>query len=109
MNYQYKSACSYNAFVGHFGAFYFIGVYFVIFNQFKANLTYLEVFMDISPTKLYFTVEEAAEYLHVSPATIYRFIASKKLPVFRFGRIMRINVVDLESFIKKYTITEINI
>ena len=58
------------------------------------------------PTKSYLTVEEAAAYLQVSPATIYRFIAKKQLPVFRFGRIMRISIVALEAFIEQYTIKE---
>ncbi len=58
------------------------------------------------PTKSYLTVEEAAAYLQVSPATIYRFIAKKQLPVFRFGRIMRISKVALDTFIEQYTIKD---
>lgn len=61
------------------------------------------------PAKRYLTVDEAAEYLCVSPATIYRFISSKNLPVFRYGRIMRISVTDLDAFIQQNTIKEINI
>ena len=60
----------------------------------------------ISPTKRYLTVDEAAEYLCVSPATIYRFISSKNLPVFRYGRIMRISIVALDTFIEQNTIKE---
>ena len=77
---------------------------------FRASNRQYGGFMDtqlfLPPVKSYLTVEEAAAYLQVSPATIYRFIAKKQLPVFRFGRIMRISIVALDAFIEQNTIKE---
>lgn len=51
-------------------------------------------------TKL-LTVEEAAKIAHVSPSTIRNW-ASGHLPVFRYGRVVRIDQSTLFSFISQF-------
>jgi excisionase family DNA binding protein len=51
-------------------------------------------------TKL-LTVEEAAKIAHVSPSTIRNW-ANGRLPVFRYGRVVRIDQSMLFSFISQF-------
>jgi excisionase family DNA binding protein len=53
-------------------------------------------------TKL-LTVEEAAQVAHVSPSTIRNW-SNGPLPVFRFGRIIRIDQSTLFTFIEQFTV-----
>ncbi len=53
-------------------------------------------------TKL-LTVEEAAKIAHVSPSTIRNW-SNGSLPVFRYGRIIRIDQSMLFSFIKQFIV-----
>lgn len=52
-------------------------------------------------TKL-LTVEEAAKIAHVSPSTIRNW-ANGQLPVFRYGRVLRIDQSTLYTFISRFT------
>ena len=52
--------------------------------------------MVAAPEKDYYTVAEAAAKLDVSPSTIWRWIATDRLPAYRVGaRTIRINKDDL--------------
>jgi excisionase family DNA binding protein len=53
-------------------------------------------------TKL-LTVEEAAKIAHVSPSTIRNW-SNGPLPVFRYGRIIRIDQSMLFTFIKQFIV-----
>ena len=61
------------------------------------NLSRLEIDED---TKL-LTVEEAAKIANVSPSTIRNW-SNGPLPVFRYGRIIRINQSTLFTFIAQF-------
>jgi len=51
--------------------------------------------------KEWLTVEDAAEYLHVTSGTIYRWTKAGKLPVYKFnGTPIRIKRSDLEALAK---------
>lgn len=45
------------------------------------------------------TIEEAAEYLSITPRMIRRLLEQKKLPVYRIGKHIRFAEADLEIFI----------
>ena len=48
----------------------------------------------------YYTVAQAAKRLHVSPSTVWRWIAAQKLPSYRVGeKSIRIKKDDLETII----------
>ena len=50
-----------------------------------------------------FTVQQVAGLLKVTPATVYRWLDSGKLPKVRFShRAVRIRPKDLERFIKEH-------
>lgn len=50
-------------------------------------------------TPVVFRVSEAAKYLACSERTIWNLIKAEKLPAVRFGKILRIERVDLDAFI----------
>lgn len=43
---------------------------------------------------------EAAEYLGVQSRTLYRFIDEGRLAAYRFGRVIRLKRVDVDSFVQ---------
>ncbi len=43
---------------------------------------------------------EAAEFLNVSPQTVYRILRRGELPAFRVGHAIRISQVDLENYLR---------
>ena len=47
----------------------------------------------------FFTIDEVAEELAVSPRTVHRWIAGGKLVVHRVGRSVRISGADYKAFI----------
>ncbi|MEW6522831.1 MAG: helix-turn-helix domain-containing protein [Bacillota bacterium] len=47
------------------------------------------------------TIEEAAEYLRVTPATIYRWCRSGKLPAIKVGKQWRLSVNDLKDWLEQ--------
>jgi excisionase family DNA binding protein len=54
-------------------------------------------FMPVETQTDYYNVSEAARFLHVSPSTVWRWIAAEKLPAYRVGvRTVRIKKEDLE-------------
>ena len=47
----------------------------------------------------FFTIEQVAERLDVSPRTVRRWITAGALPVHRFGRLVRVSETDLAAFL----------
>lgn len=41
------------------------------------------------------TIQQVADYLNVSPRTVRRLVAARRLPVVRFGRMVRFREQDL--------------
>lgn len=58
--------------------------------------------MDINLEEKFLDAEQIAEKLNISIATAYRLM-SKKLPVLRFGKIVRVKESDLKHFIDENT------
>ena len=44
--------------------------------------------------------EEAARRLGITTRTLYRFMDQGRLPSYRFGRVFRLKVTDIEAFIE---------
>lgn len=42
----------------------------------------------------------AARHLGITPRTLYRFIDEGQLPAYRFGRVIRLKVADLDAYIE---------
>jgi excisionase family DNA binding protein len=42
----------------------------------------------------------AADYLGITPRTLYRFIDEGQLPAYRFGRVIRLKRPEVEKFIE---------
>lgn len=54
----------------------------------------------IDPVEDYYTIQEAAQLLHVSETTIWRWVAAQRLPAYRVGpRRIRIKKKDLETVV----------
>lgn len=45
--------------------------------------------------------ETAAEYLGITPRTLYRLMDTGELPAYRFGRVFRLKQGDVEAFIER--------
>jgi excisionase family DNA binding protein len=43
---------------------------------------------------------EAADYLGITPRTLYKFIDDGTLPGYRFGRVIRLKAEDVEAFVE---------
>lgn len=41
----------------------------------------------------------AAEYLGITPRTLYRLIDDGQLPAYKFGRVIRVKQADVDAFI----------
>ncbi len=52
----------------------------------------------------FYDLHAVAKILHLSRMTIYRYVVSKKLPAYKFGRHYRIKKEDLEAFISHYKV-----
>lgn len=46
------------------------------------------------------TTDEVAAYLHVSRATIYRLVDSKRIPVIRIGGVLRFLRVQVDAWVE---------
>lgn len=44
---------------------------------------------------------EAAERVGVTQRTLYRFIDKGQLPAYKFGRVIRVKVSDIDAFIER--------
>lgn len=47
----------------------------------------------------WYSTKDAAEALGITPRTLYRFIDQGELPAYRFGRVIRVKKVDIDTFI----------
>lgn len=56
--------------------------------------------MNVDEEPLWISTSDAARRLGVVPRTVYGFINDGGLPAYRFGRVIRIRVADLEAFIE---------
>lgn len=45
--------------------------------------------------------EEAAKRLGITTRTLYRFMDQGRLPSYRFGRVFRLKMADIEKFIEE--------
>lgn len=59
-----------------------------------------------APDRPFLTIPEAAEYLHVSPRSVYRWLRSGHLRCFRLGNTTRIARRDLEQFVQRHSTPE---
>ena len=48
------------------------------------------------------TVKEAAEYLRISPWTLYRWQKEKCIPVMKVGGVNRFRKRDLDEWLRRY-------
>lgn len=51
------------------------------------------------------STKEASEALGVNLRTLYRFIDEGELTAYKFGRVIRLKAVDVESFVERSRIT----
>lgn len=49
----------------------------------------------------FYTLPEVAEMLNLSHMTVYRYVRTRKLPAYKFGRHYRVSKDDLDSFISQ--------
>jgi excisionase family DNA binding protein len=47
---------------------------------------------------------KAAEWLGITPRTLYTFIDTDQLPAFRFGRVIRLKQNDIEDFVETHRV-----
>jgi excisionase family DNA binding protein len=52
---------------------------------------------------VYMTIPEAAEYLRVSPRTVYHWLREGRLQRFRLGNVSRIEMAALDRFVAQFT------
>jgi excisionase family DNA binding protein len=50
---------------------------------------------------------ELAAFLKVSPRTIDNYVASRRIPYIRMGRIVRFRIADVERALNRYTVEEV--
>ncbi len=54
------------------------------------------------PASLLITVEEAAKLLKIGKTKMYELIRNEDLPVVRFGKVVRIDMTDLQAWLKTW-------
>jgi excisionase family DNA binding protein len=55
------------------------------------------------------TKAELARFLNVSPRTVDNYVASRKIPFLKLGRLVRFRLADVERALKRYTISEVSL
>ena len=55
--------------------------------------------LDPKSEQEFYSLQQIAEKLGMSRMTIYRYVKSKKLPAYQFGRDFRVHQSDLDEFI----------
>jgi excisionase family DNA binding protein len=50
---------------------------------------------------VWLSTHEAAHRLGITPRTLYRFIDEGQLPAYRFGRVIRLKLVEVDAFIDR--------
>lgn len=54
-----------------------------------------------------FTLDDVAAYLKVGKRTVYRLAAAKKIPAFKVGGTWRFSRIDIDSWIKQQSISDL--
>ena len=49
-------------------------------------------------------IQEASEYLGLSPHTLYTMVSQRRVPFVKVGRLTKFDVVLLEDWLKKHTV-----
>ena len=57
--------------------------------------------MDYITTEKWSSLEEIAEHLGVSKDTIYRWIASKKMPAHKVGKLWKFKISEVDEWVIK--------
>ena len=63
--------------------------------------------MNVADTGRLIGVDEAAERLGISTRTVRRLVQQKRIRHLRFGRLIRLNVWDVDSFLSNATVEPI--
>jgi excisionase family DNA binding protein len=50
---------------------------------------------------VWLSTQDAARRLGVTPRTLYRFIDEGQLPAYRFGRVIRLQLAEVDEFIER--------
>lgn len=50
---------------------------------------------------VWLSTQDAARRLGVTPRTLYRFIDEGQLPAYRFGRVIRLQLTEVDEFIER--------
>jgi excisionase family DNA binding protein len=50
--------------------------------------------------QVYFSLQEIALYLGLSPKTIYTWVENGEIPAYKFGRVWRFSLPEVEQFIR---------
>ncbi len=46
------------------------------------------------------STKAAAEYLGITPRTLYRLVDEGQLPAYKFGRVLRLKQADVDAFVE---------
>jgi excisionase family DNA binding protein len=60
---------------------------------------------DTTPLKI-LTIREVCEYLHLSPATVYRILRRTDIPAFRIGKSWRFSLLELDRWIERRSLQD---
>jgi excisionase family DNA binding protein len=60
--------------------------------------------MNVADTGRLIGVEEAAERMGISPRTVRRLVQQRRIRHLRFGRLIRLNVWDVDSYLTNVTV-----
>lgn len=55
-----------------------------------------------SEQKRLFNVEEAAQYIGLTPGTLYNMASRREIPTVKVGRALRFDVLQLDRFIEQH-------
>ena len=59
--------------------------------------------------KRYIGVRECAEYLGIKVSTVYSWVHLRNIPYIKMGRLVKFDILKLESWIKEKEIKTINL
>lgn len=52
---------------------------------------------------------ELAAFLKLSPRTIDRYVASRRIPFIKIGKTLRFQLADVHRALKRFTVEEVNL
>jgi len=56
----------------------------------------------------YLSLEDIAQEMHVSERTVYRWVRTGAIRAFRIGHITRVTKEDLQKFVDKFTVEDLD-